>query len=106
MLPVHKRTAHHTTEAHIRPQPLLSWPGPTCRWETVHYRGNFPAPMAELGVAVDSRGTVYIAGGCCCSGAIRLQHRAAAYPSQLCSWIARPVPRHVQAASALQWSQA
>lgn len=22
MLPVHKRTAHHTTEAHIRPQPL------------------------------------------------------------------------------------
>ncbi|KAI7846401.1 hypothetical protein COHA_000111 [Chlorella ohadii] len=33
------------------------------RWEPVHCRGNLPAPLAEMGVAVDPRGTVYIAGG-------------------------------------------
>lgn len=38
-------------------------PYPTCSWEPVHCRGNLPAPLAEMGVAVDPRGTVYIAGG-------------------------------------------
>ena len=39
----------------------------------MHYGGNSPAPLGELGVAVSPKGTVYVAGGvavvCSCSAA-------------------------------------
>lgn len=41
---------------------LTRLPAPPCRWERVHFQGNYPAARCEMGVAVSPKGVVYLAG--------------------------------------------